>query len=65
MSICLSYIFNGYVFIETTGASGIDLGAIGETYNELGFSAIIYPQLDMQSYINSMQSLSMGGSKGG
>ncbi|GAB5539422.1 MAG: ABC transporter permease [Salibacteraceae bacterium] len=40
------------LFIQTTGASGIDLGAVGETYNELGFSAVVYPQLDFQSYVN-------------
>jgi len=41
-----------YLFIQSTGSSGIDLGAIGETYNELGFSAVVRPQLDLQSYIN-------------
>ena len=41
-----------FLFIQSTGSSGIDLGAIGETYNELGFSAVVYPQLDAQSYIN-------------
>jgi putative ABC transport system permease protein len=41
-----------FLFIQATGTNGIDLGAMGETYNELGFSAIVYPELALESYIN-------------
>jgi ABC-type lipoprotein release transport system permease subunit len=41
-----------YLFIQSTAASGIDLGAMGETYNELGFSAVVHPELDLGSYIS-------------
>lgn len=41
-----------YLFIQSTAASGIDLGAMGETYNELGFSAVVRPELDLGSYIS-------------
>lgn len=39
------------LFIQTTGSSGIDLGAIGEAYNDLGFAAVVYPVLEIKSYV--------------
>ncbi len=39
-------------FIRYTGSQGIDLGAIGESYAEMGFSAVVYPQLGLSSYIS-------------
>lgn len=41
-----------FLFIESTGRKGIDLGAIGEVYNEIGFSAIVHPELPLNSYIS-------------
>lgn len=41
-----------FLFIESTGRQGIDLGAIGEVYNEIGFSAIVHPELPFNSYIS-------------
>ncbi len=39
-------------FIHITGKNGIDLGAIGETYSDLGFAAVVYPVLSMESYFS-------------
>lgn len=41
-----------YLFIEQTGSKGIDLGAVGETYSDLGFSAVVYPSLETGSYVS-------------
>jgi putative ABC transport system permease protein len=43
-------LFVAYLFIYQTGTYGIDLGAIGETYNDLGFAAVVYPSLGAESY---------------
>lgn len=40
-----------YALIEHLGTTGIDLGAMGETYSEMGFSAIVYPELPFESYL--------------
>lgn len=40
-----------YLFIEQTGSRGLDLGAVGETYSDLGFSAVVYPSLGTESYL--------------
>lgn len=41
-----------YIFIEQTGSKGIDLGAVGETYSDLGFAAVVYPSLETGSYVS-------------
>lgn len=40
-----------YLFISTTGKNGIDLGAQGEAYSEMGFAAVVYPELGIETYI--------------
>lgn len=41
-----------YSFIEYYGYVGFDLGAVGETYNELGFAAVVYPELGFSAYMS-------------
>lgn len=41
-----------FAFISWTGSSGIDLGAIGEAYSDLGFAAVVYPTLGLDSYLS-------------
>lgn len=45
-------MFATYLIIQRTGEVGIDLGEIGETYSDLGFSAVVYPSLDLQTYFS-------------
>jgi len=40
-----------FSFIEYYGANGFDLGAMGETYGELGFAAVVYTELDPSAYL--------------
>ena len=40
-----------YGIIEQTGATGIDLGASGDTYADMGFASVVYPTLGADSYI--------------
>ena len=41
-----------FSFIQHFGKYGFDLGAMGETYGEFGFAAIIYTELDASTYVN-------------
>ena len=40
-----------WLLISYFGNSGIDLGGAGEVYEDLGYSSIIYPYLNMESYL--------------
>ncbi len=41
----------GYVIIETTGNSGIDLSVFSEGFSGMGFSSIVYPALTFEYYL--------------
>lgn len=40
-----------YISIEITGKTGIDLSAVGEGLNAIGYSAFVYPELDHVYYL--------------
>lgn len=40
-----------WVSITYFGTNGIDLGASGDMYSDLGFASVIYPALELKSYI--------------
>jgi len=41
-----------YGFIERLGKVGFDLGSVGEAYSEMGFAAVIYPELGFETYLS-------------
>lgn len=41
----------GYLLIETTGNTGIDLAGLAEGFSGMGFSSMVYPSLTLSYYI--------------
>jgi ABC-type antimicrobial peptide transport system permease subunit len=41
-----------YLSISYFSEKGIDLGAAGETYSDMGFASVVYPSLSPETYLN-------------
>ena len=40
-----------WILISYFGNAGIDLGGTGQVYEDLGYSSVIYPYLNLESYL--------------